>query len=82
VLPISGRFFVHGGGVAGHCLLGEFHKLLQILNFECGVGVGDALDCFDTLCNCFNHFVGMGDGRVGDILVVKLYCVSQPLASC
>ena len=82
MLPIGRRFFAHVGGVAGHCLLGEFHKLLQILNFKFGVGVGDALDCFDTLCNCLHHFVCMGDGGVGYILMVKLYCVSKPLASC
>ena len=82
MLPIGGRFYIHAGGVTGHCLLGEFHKLLQIFSFEFGIGVGDAIYYFDTLRDRFRHFVGMGDGGVGDILVAELYCVSQPLASC
>jgi hypothetical protein len=49
------------------------------LEVLCGLRISgfihNALSSFDTMGQCMHHFVGMGDGWIGDVLVLELNCV-------
>ena len=77
-----GCFVIHVGRIVSNSTLCEVDELLQVSNFDFGSAVGEALNGLDTVCNCIYHLVGMGDSWVGDILLLKLNCVIEALASC
>ena len=70
------------GWIASHSTLYEVDELFQVSNFDFCSTVGDALNSLDIVYNSIHHLVGMGDGRVGNILVSELNCGGQVLASC
>ncbi len=39
-----------------------------------------ALKSFDAIGQCVHHFVGVGDGGIGDALVLELHCVGKLFA--
>ena len=62
----------------GFCCLYDSVEVLGCLRVS-GVAC-HALYCFDAIGQCVHHFVGVGDGRIGDALVLELDCVGKLFA--
>jgi hypothetical protein len=51
------------------------NNLLQVLHGLRGSGFAhQSLDGFDSICQFVRHFVGVGDGGIGDSFVLELGC--------
>ncbi len=49
------------------------NDLLQVLHSLRGSGFAThSLDGFVAICQCVHHFVGVGDGGIGDSFVLEL----------
>ena len=58
-----------------------FCQLAQLLHLVLAIAGSNPFDRIGTLYNCFHEFVGVSDGRPGDIFVAELSCVGEPLAA-